>query len=146
MVRSGGLFDRCPHWKKERVLWTAPLIILAKALDQLYATGEAFAKPRTTRMLSMAFETFQVLVDPEWWQANPPGEISEAPEERIREIREERKQAFGERPDDGWSFLGDVIDRGHEAFVRAGYQEGQADCLRLLDWILEPSKPEKSVN
>ena len=146
MVRSGGIFDRSVHWKRERVLWAAQLSCFARALDKLYATGEALARPRTTRLLSMAFETFVVLADPEWWQANPPGEVSEEQEERLREIREERKEALAERPEDGWAFLGDVIDGAFEVFVRAGYEEGLEHCVRLLDFILEPAAPENLAN
>ena len=141
LVRSDGLFDGSPLWNEERVLWTALLLSLAQALDKRYGGGEVSARRRSTRVLAFAFETFLVLVDLEWWLANPPRDLSEDEEQEVSELRERRKQMIAELPGDSWAILTDLIHEGAEAFIRAGYREGLADCRRLLNLMLEPDVP-----
>ncbi len=80
MVRAEGPSGYSALWSSERGFWTRRLLVIAAALDKLYSTGEALGKPQETRILSVAFETFLVLVDPEWWRANPPQQLSAAQE------------------------------------------------------------------
>ena len=145
-VRSGGLCDRSPRWRWERFVWMARLLDLAGFLDRRHSTGEARSRPRSTRVLSFAFERFLVLVDPQWWQANPPRELSQEEESRLSHLRENRRRMLARLPKGGWSLLAELLHAAVEVFFRAAFREGLDDCLRLLDLIVELAPVEDMVN
>lgn len=144
--RSGGLSDRSPRWRWERFVWMAWLLGLARVLDRRHSTGEVLSQPRSTRVLSFAFERFLVLVEPEWWQANPPRELEEEEELRLSQLREDRQRMLAELSNGDWSLLGEILLAAAEAFFRAGFREGLDDCLRLLDLIQPLATGEDMVN
>ncbi len=145
-TRSGGLCDRSPQWRWERFVWMARLLDLAGVLDRQHSSGEDWSRQRSTRVLSFAFERFLVLVDPEWWQANPPRELSEEEESRLSQLGENRQRMLAGLPNEGWSLLAEILHAAVEVFFRAAFREGLDDCLRLLDLILEVAPAEDMVN
>ncbi len=139
-VCSGGLFDRYPEYKKERVFWQGPLMELAHALDKLGAFG-AIGRWEA-RPLEIAFDTLIVLVDPEWWRKHSPRQFSATDDRRLIELvgRFEPWESEGstvlraieEGPEATWRLLEGVVVAAAETFVRARDPEGLWRCARLM--------------
>ncbi len=138
--RSGGMFDECADYKRERVMWTGPLMEISEALDLLAA------KPGTglegSRLLRIALETLIVLVEPWWWREHSPAGLS--PDDDRRWLRLLRTldgheshgstlvRAAAAGPEATWRALESVVTAAVETFVRAGYAEGLEGCARLV--------------
>ena len=141
-LRSGGLFDYSPEYKKERVFWTKPLKEIAEALDELHASAEAM--PEEARFLELALDTFIVLVDPDWWREHSPREVTKAEDRRlIRLLDRSHSQSRGSTPGQAMAgreasrrSLESLITAAAETFVRARDPQGLEGCARLMRAIL----------
>jgi len=128
LVRSGDIFDRGPDWQRERLVWAAWLLSLARALDRRQAGGEVGYRPVSTEVLSFAYEAFLVLADAEWWRAHPPRELSELEERRLGELRDHQERMLDRLPGGGWTLVTEALHDAVEAFFRAGYKPGLGDA------------------
>ncbi len=139
-VQSGGLFDRSPEYKKERVFWTGPLMELACALDTLGASGQLGREE--VRPLELAFDTLIVLVEPGWWRQHSPRELSPGEDRRLFGLRGDYDpresdgstflRAIAKGPEATWQSLEGLVTAAVETFVRARAADGLWRCARLM--------------
>ncbi len=136
---SGGLFDECVEYKRERVLWSRPLMEIAQALDRLPPLPGPITEQE--RIVRLALDTLIVLVDPEWWRQHSP-ECLYGEEDRrwlrlIKQLDSENGEAtvlngLAAGREATWHVLEGVVTAAVETFVRARDADGLERCARLL--------------
>ncbi len=138
--RSGGLFDETVEYKRERVMWTGPLIEIASALDRLLV--EPAPGLEHSRLLRLALETFIVLVEPRWWLDHSPPRLSGEEDARWLRLLGRRGPAESQGTillgalaagrEATWKALEDLTTAAVEIFVRARDPVGLAGCAQVV--------------
>ncbi len=138
--RSGGFFDETVEYKRERVMWTGPLMEIAGALDRLLA--EPGPGLEHSRLLRLALETFIVLVEPRWWLDHSPPRLSAEEDERWLRLLGGRDftgsegemmcNALAAGREATWEALEDLTTAAAETFVRARDPVGLAGCAQVV--------------